>query len=127
MFQEHSYRGFTKDPVTGNLFMTNIEYSIEHDFLYALTDAHHRCLRSCKLDLPLRTCYHDMAMRNKELYIFGVRDIVELNPVWKESKYKLTGNKWDYDFRQICLNYCPDIETADFESLQAICDRDATC
>ena len=126
IFWEHSYRGFAYDKVRGNLFLNNIEYGDEQ-FCYTLLDCKLATIRSGKLRFPARSCYHNIAMKDGETYLFAVRDIKEPNAAWRDYKRAVTGRQWDYDFRQIFLNYCADIETGDFEPSLLFCDRDATC
>jgi len=127
VFWEHSYRGLAFDSVRGNLFLNNIEYSGDCRFCYTVLNRQLECIKTGKLRFPARCCYHTIAMKDGETYLFGVRDIKEPNAEWRDYKRAMTGRQWDYDFRQIYLNYCADIKTGDFEPSVLICDRDATC
>ena len=126
-FWEHSYRGFAYDSVRGNLFLNNIEYSGDDQFCFTLLNSEMQCIKTGKLHFPERCCYHAIAMKDGETYLFGVRDIKEPNAEWRDYKRSVTGREWDYDFRQLYLNYCPDIEAGDFEPSLLICDMDSTC
>ena len=125
-FWEHSYRSFAVDPVRQLLFLDNIEYGDER-FCYTLLDSDLQCIKNGLLHFPARCCYHAIAMQNGETYLFAIQDIKEPNAEWRDYKRQMTGRQWDYDFRKIYLNYCPDIEKTDFEPSALICSRDDTC
>lgn len=125
-FWEHSYRGFAYDQKRRNLFLDNIEYDDDR-FCYTLLDRDLNCIRCGKLNFPARCCYHTIAIQDGETYLFAIQDIKEPVAQWRDYKRQMTGRQWDYDFRKIYLNYCADIEHADFEPSVLICDRDATC
>jgi len=126
-FWEHSYRGFAVDRERGLLFLDNIEYSEEARFCYTLLDRQLRCIKNGKLHFPKRCCYHTIAAKDGEIYLFGIQDIKEPNSVWRDYKRQMTGREWDYDFRILYMNYCSDIEKGEFEPSVRICDRDDTC
>jgi len=56
----------------------------------------------------------------------AVSDIAEPNPEWREYKRKVTGQDWDFDFRQIYYSYTPDITEEDFSPILTIASRDET-
>jgi len=126
-FLDHSYRSMAADPQTGDLFLTNIDYNGEEEHLFTLLDKDMHCRKTGRLRFPQRSCYHNIAMKDGEVYLFAVQDIVEPNEEWKAYKRKMTGNEWDFDFRTIYLNYCPDIREGDFEPSQVVCHRENTC
>lgn len=126
-FLDHSYRSMALDLANGDLFLTNIDSYKYEKHVFTLLDKEMRCLKTGTLHFPNRSCYHTIAMNDGEVYLFAVQDIIETNQEWKEYKRKITGNYWDYDFRTIYLNYCPDIRKGDFEPSQVVCDREATC
>lgn len=64
---------------------------------------------------PIRICYPAVQLKNRAVYFLGVSDIVEPNKVWKDYKYKLTGRKWDYDFRRLFYTWSTDITTGKFK------------
>ena len=126
-FHDHSYRGFTLDTANGNLFLVNQYIVSGGAHCYALCDHTFKTLQAGKLDFPVRSCYHNMAMRDGELYVFALRDIVEPNAAWKQYKFEKTGNEWDYDFRRVYLRYSPDITKEALGEAVSVCDRDDTC
>ncbi|MBR6748609.1 MAG: hypothetical protein IKM07_06680 [Clostridia bacterium] len=128
-FADHSYRSFAIDDINGNLFFTN-QYLLKDGggaHCWTLTDHEFKPLRAGKLKYPVRACYQNIAMRGGETYVFALRDIVEPVQEWKDYKYQVTQQHWDYDFRMVYLNYTPDIASQDFGESVVVCDRDATC
>ena len=126
-FWDHTYRGFAFDAARKQLFLDNIDYNGDTHFCWTLLDSRQNGIRNGCLAFPKRVCYHNSAINNGEIYLFGVQDIKEPNAEWHAFKQSVTGNAWDYDFRKIYLNYCPDIESCDFEPSQLVCERDSTC
>lgn len=128
-FLDHSYRGGALDAVTGDVFFDNLHYppESEGEHIYALLDKELAPVCMGDLVFPNRSCYHNIAMRGGEAYIFAVQDIVEPNKEWLDYKRQVTGQAWDYDFRIIHMNYSPDIRTQGFAPTVRVCDREATC
>lgn len=127
-FMDHSYRSFAVDSENGNLFFTNQYRAGEGgEHCYSLLDRNFKPLRSAPLRFPQRSCYHNIAMRDGECYVFAIQDIEEPNEEWRRYKYETTGVYWDYDFRKLYLNYSPNLETDGFAPSVLVCDRDATC
>jgi hypothetical protein len=128
-FLDHSYRGGAVDALTGDLFFDNLHYppGSEGEHLYALLDQALNPVRTEDLSFPERSCYHNIALRGGEAYVFAVQDIVEPNSEWLAYKRQVTGQEWDFDFRTVWLNYTPDIGTQPFAPSVHVCDREATC
>lgn len=128
-FLDHSYRGGAVDAITGDLFFDNLHYppNSEGEHVYGLLDGNLKTIKTAPLNFPDRSCYHNIAIRGGEAYVFAVRDIVEPNETWREYKRQVTGQAWDYDFRIIRMNYTPDIRRRDFLPTVQVCDRDQTC
>lgn len=127
-FMDHSYRSFAVDSVNGSIFFTN-QYLVGEggEHCYSLLDKDFRPKRCAPLRFPHRSCYHNVAMRDGEAYVFAIQDIEEPNEEWRRYKYEKTGRHWDYDFRKLYLNYSPNLEKEDFGDSILICDRDGTC
>ena len=128
-FLDHSYRGGAVDAVTGDIFFDNLHYppDSEGEHIYALLDKELNPVCTRDLVFPERSCYHNIAMRGGEAYVFAVQDIVEPNTEWLAYKRQVTGEMWDFDFRSIWMNYTPDIRTQGFAPAVRVCDREATC
>lgn len=126
-FMDHSYRSFAVDGANGNIFFTNQYVNTGGAHCYALTDPAFRTIRADKLEYPVRSCYHNIAVKDGETYVFAIRDIVEPVDEWREYKFQKTGRQWDYDFRVVYLNYSPDLCREGFGATQVVSERDATC
>ncbi len=128
-FLDHSYRGGAVDNITGDLFFDNLHYppDSEGEHISALLDRELNPVRLEDLIFPARSCYHNIALRGGEAYVFAVQDIVEPNAEWLAYKRQVTGQAWDYDFRIIYMNYASDLRSGDFAPSVRVCDREATC
>jgi len=134
-FTEHSYRSFAADgPSRELILLQNIGYThAEWSFL----DRDGRWSAQGQLKWPwgadyvkpepIRTCYPNVALKNREVHFCGVSDIVEPNPEWRAFKKQLTGREWDYDFRRLFYTWSPDITTGKFEPWVEIASREKTC
>lgn len=76
---------------------------------------------------PIRICYPSVTLVSRAVHIFGVSDIDEPNPAFREFKFQLTGKKWDYDFRRVFYAWTPDITRQPFGEWTEIAGREATC
>jgi len=134
-FTEHSYRSFAADGPNRELILfQNIGYAHAE---WAFLD--HRGKWSAQGQLkwpwgadyakpgPIRVCYPNVALRDREVHFCGVSDITEPNPEWRAFKKELTGRKWDYDFRRLFYTWCPDITKGEFQPWVEIASREKTC
>ena len=76
---------------------------------------------------PIRVCYPNVAIRGRAVHFCGVSDIEEPYQKWRDYKLKLTGQKWDYDFRRLFYTWTDDITTGKFQPWVEIASRDKTC
>ncbi|MGQ9904728.1 MAG: hypothetical protein ACUVRU_10510, partial [Anaerolineae bacterium] len=83
--------------------------------------------RSGMIRFPLRACYPQVALVNRAAYVMAVSDIVEPNVEWRAHKKRITGNDWDYDFRQLYFTWSPDIVTTPFSPILTVASVDETC
>ena len=134
-FTEHSYRSFAADgPSREMILLQNIGYTHAE---WSFCDRDGRWSAQGRLPWPwgaeyarpepIRTCYPNVALRNREVHFCGVSDIVEPNPAWRAFKKQLTGRDWDYDFRRLFYTWSPDITTGKFEPWVEIASREKTC
>lgn len=134
-FTEHSYRSFAADgPSREMILFQNIGYTHAE---WAFFDRDGRGSAQGQLKWPwgaeyakpepIRVCYPDVALRNREVHFCGVSDIIEPNPEWRAFKKQLTGRDWDYDFRRLFYAWSPDITTGKFEPWVEIASREKTC
>lgn len=123
-FSEHSYRSLAVDGETGGLLLLN---SIEYDGqAWAYRDPAGEWSHRGFVRFPLRGCYCQVALRGRAAYIFAVSDIVEPNHDWLERKREITGQQWDFEFRQLYYTYTPDIASEDFSPILTVAFRDET-
>jgi hypothetical protein len=134
-FTEHSYRSFAADGPNRELILfQNVGYThAEWTFL----DRNGQWSAQGQLKWPwgaeyakpepIRVCYPNVALRNREVYFCGVSDIVEPNEAWRAFKKQLTGREWDYDFRRLFYTWSRDITTGKFEPWVEIASREKTC
>jgi hypothetical protein len=76
---------------------------------------------------PIRVCYPDVAIRGRQVHFCGVSDINEPYAKWRDYKLKLTGRKWDYDFRRLFYTWTDNIASGTFQPWVEIASRDKTC
>jgi len=134
-FSEHSYRSFAADgPNREMILLQNIGYTHAE---WSFFDREGRWSAQSQLKWPwgadyvkpepIRTCYPNVALKNREVHFCGVSDIIEPNPEWRAFKKQLTGRDWDYDFRRLFYTWSPDITTGKFEPWVEIASREKTC
>ncbi len=134
-FTEHSYRSFAADAAHGELILLqNIGYTHAE---WAFLDRNGRWSAQGKLiwpwgaeydkPQPIRVCYPNVALVDRAVYVCGVSDVVEPYEKWRAYKEKLTGRKWDYDFRRLFFTWSDDVTTGEFHEWIEIASRDKTC
>jgi hypothetical protein len=134
-FSEHSYRSFAADgPGQELILFQNVGYTHAE---WAFLDRTGRGSAQGQLawpwgaeyakPQPIRVCYPNVVLKNREVHFCGVSDIVEPNPEWRAFKKQLTGREWDYDFRRLFYTWSPDITTGKFEPWVEVASREKTC
>ena len=134
-FSEHSYRSFAADGPGGELILfQNIGYTHAE---WAFRDAKGNWPAQGKLawprgdeydkPQPIRVCYPNVALKDRAVHFCGVSDIVEPYGKWRKAKEKITGRKWDYDFRRLFYTWCDDVTKGTFAPWVEIASRDKTC
>ncbi len=134
-FTEHSYRSFAVDGPRGELILfQNIGYTHAE---WAFMDAGGNWPAQGRLVWPkdadyqehdgaIRVCYPAVQLKDRQVHFLGVSDIMEPNPEWRAYKYKITGRKWDYDFRRLFYTWTPDITKGQFNQWIEIASREET-
>jgi len=134
-FSEHSYRSFAADGPNRELILfQNVGYThAEWTFL----DRTGRWSAQGQLKWPwgaeyakpqpIRVCYPNVALKDRQVHFCGVSDIIEPNPQWRAFKRQITGRQWDYDFRRLFYTWTPDITTEKFRPWVEITSREDTC
>lgn len=134
-FTEHSYRSLAADGQTGAFILfQNVGYT---HAAWTFRDgagrwsAHGKLVWPWGADYetpePIRVCYPNVAVKGRAVHFCGVSDIVEPNRTWREYKQKLTGQKWDYDFRRLFYTWTDDITSGKFAPWVEIASREKTC
>lgn len=133
-FTEHTYRSLAADSARRELILfQNIDYTHAE---WTFMDRRGRWTSHGQLKWPwgadyskpqpVRTCYPNVALRDRAVHFFGVSDIQEPNPEWRTFKKKLSGKDWDYDFRRLFYTWTPDITRKPFQEWIEIASRDKT-
>ena len=134
-FTEHSYRSFAADGERSEMILfQNVGYTHAE---WAFRDGKGRWSARGRLvwpwgakydkPQPIRICYPNVALRAGGVYFCGVSDIIEPYAKWRDYKRKLTGRKWDYDFRRLFFTSCDDVSKGTFGKWVEVASRDKTC
>lgn len=134
-FTEHSYRTFAADgPGCTAILFQNIGHTHAQ---WSLLSRDGRFVSRGRLTWPwgaeydkpepIRVCYPTAMLRGEAVHFCGVSDIVEPNSKWRDYKFKLTGQKWDYDFRRLFYTWSDDITAGKFHDWVEIASREKTC
>lgn len=134
-FCEHSYRTFVADGRHGELLLMQ-QFAYDRSY-WSFRDRTGEWSACGQLFFPwgadyvepcaIRLCYPNVAMINRAVHFFGMSDIVEPNPAFRDYKFHLTGKKWDYDMRRLFYSWTPDIVHKPFGDWIEIASRDKTC
>lgn len=136
VFTEHSYRGFAGDGPRRELVLFNIwMYDL---YYWTFRDRDGNWSKQGKLIFPpgteyeephpVRLCYPEIYLRNRECHFLGISDIVEPVKAWREFKLEMNqGRTWDYDFRRLFYTWTPDITTTEFQPWIEVASREKTC
>ncbi len=134
-FGEHSYRSFAADARSGEVI--ELHQVDQGDQVWSLRDANGQWGYPGKLEWPwgadyaepqaIRICYPSVLLDQRSFYFCGVSDIVEPNAAWREAKFKVSGQKWDYDFRRLFFTWTKDITSSGFAPWVEVASREATC
>jgi hypothetical protein len=112
-FTDHSYRGFAADGAKGELLLLNINAKTSEQFV-CYYDSKSRWHQKGKIKFPIRSCYPQVALRNRAAAVMAIGDIVEPVEEWQKLKFEKLKRKWDYVFRRLFYTFTPDIKTTDF-------------
>ena len=127
-FSEHSYRAIGADGLAGTLFLTQqVPGDGIYDQAWCFLNAEGEWTANGVLRFPMRGCYLTTVVKGRAVYIVAVSDETEPNEAWRDYKREVTGQVWDYDFRQLFYVYTPDIEEKPFSPVLTITSADETC
>ena len=128
-FTEHSYRGVAADADTGALLVMQlvpVGEGQEYGQAWSYLNAEGVWARNGLLRFPMRGCYPQIAVHGRAVYVMAISDEVEPVPEWRAHKEAVTGQRWDFDFRQLFFTWTPDIMTHDFSPPLTVATRDET-
>lgn len=126
LFSEHSYRAFAADAQSGHVFLAHQIETAPHDIAWMLLDKDGNLLCQEELRFPMRGCYLQVAISGTAVSIMALSDEIEPNPEWRGFKQELTGQGWDFDFRQIYFISTPDVLTEKFSNVSTVANCDST-
>ncbi|NUQ02173.1 MAG: hypothetical protein HUU35_20180, partial [Armatimonadetes bacterium] len=132
-FGEHSYRGFAGDGQSGEIVLFNI---LGYDRYYWSFRDRQGAWHAGRLDfpigtdyeqpVPIRSCYPEIVVKGRAVYLLAISDIIEPVKAWREYKQEITGQKWDYDFRRMFYTWTPDITSQPFRPWLEVASREQT-
>jgi hypothetical protein len=112
-FTDHSYRGIAVDGEKGEILSLNI-HARSSDQFWSFRDASGEWTHHGRITFPIRSCYPQVALKNKAGHILAIGDIVEPNEEWQKYKFEKTGASWDYVFRRLFYSWTPDVTKKGF-------------
>lgn len=112
-FTDHSYRGFAADGVTRELLLLNINAQTGDQFV-SFADHEGKWHAYGKIHFPIRSCYPQVALRNRTAHVMAIGDIVEPNEEWRKLKFEKLKSNWDYVFRRLFYTCSPDVANKPF-------------
>ena len=134
-FSEHSYRSFAADGPNHELILfQNVGYT-HAEWAFLNRNGQWNAQGQLKWPWgaqyekpqPIRVCYPNVAIKDREVHFCGVSDIIEPNQQWRAFKKEITGRQWDYDFRRLFYTWSADITTEKFQPWVEIASREKTC
>jgi len=131
-FMDHSYRSFSSDPISKEVIIfqndgyEEAKWSCVGEKGKMISDGIIKWPSEVYegKDTPLRLCYHNVALKDRKVFIFTNADIVEPVENWRNHKKELTGREWDYVFRRLFFTWCDDITTGVFHPWRELGNRD---
>ncbi|MDP2898414.1 MAG: hypothetical protein Q8Q12_17890 [bacterium] len=124
-FTDHSYRGIAADGARGEILLLNIHAETGEQF-WSFLDTDGKWSRQGKIRFPIRSCYPQVALKDRAAHVLAIGDIVEPNEEWRAYKKEKTGREWDYVFRRLFYAWTRDITTTDFAEPLELENLDAT-
>ena len=71
-------------------------------------------LSSGRITFNLFAAYPQVALENRAAHMMAISDIPEPNKQWRDYKLKVTGQKFDYAFRELYYSWTPDVASQPF-------------
>lgn len=123
VFTDHSYRGISADE--REILLLNIHAQTGEQF-WSFSDTGGKWIRHSHIRFPIRSCYPEVALKNRSAHVLAIGDIVEPNEEWRRYKFEKTASGWDYVFRRLFYTWTPDITKHDFAEPIEVDNVDAT-
>ncbi len=113
-FTDHSYRGVAADHACEHLLVLNVEgYQWREPyagrFHWCTIDPDGRTATHGTLAFPVRCCYPAVTYRDGAASVVAISDIDEPNEEWMAYKREATGQRWDFDFRNLYLAWADNL------------------
>ena len=124
-FTDHSYRGIATDGVNGEILLLNI-HAQNGDQYWSYRNSSGNWENHGKIRFPIRSCYPQVALKNRSGHVLAIGDIVEPVEEWRKYKFEKTGASWDYVFRRLFYTWTPDIAKTDFSEPIEVDSLEAT-
>lgn len=131
-FTDHSYRGFAADGVRRELLLLDINAQTGDQFV-SFRDSRGGWRERGTIHFPIRSCYPQVALRDRAAHVMAIGDIVEPNPEWRKLKKEVTKQDWDYVFRRLFYASVADVtqkpfsEPIEVESVEATGGHISNC
>ncbi|HGJ67145.1 TPA: hypothetical protein ENS27_17430 [bacterium] len=125
LFTDHSYRGIAVDGDRGEILLLNI-HARSGEQLYSYCNSDGKWIKSGRIEFPIRSCYPQVALKNKSAHVLAIGDIVEPVEEWRQYKFEKTKSGWDYVFRRLFYTWTPDITKKDFSKTIEVDNLEAT-
>ena len=124
-FTDHSYRGVAADGKNGEILLLNI-HARSGDQYWSFRSSDGDWVNNGIIHFPIRSCYPQVALRDRRAGVLAIGDIVEPIDEWRQYKFDKTGSGWDYVFRRLFYAYTPDVSKSSFAEPVEIDDLEAT-
>lgn len=112
-FTDHSYRAIAADGPAGEALPMNIDAKTSA-LHWSFRDKEGKFVRQGAAEFPIRSCYAQVALKDRVAHMLAIGDIVEPIQEWREYKHEKTGRAWDYVFRRLFYTRNPDVAGDEF-------------
>lgn len=125
-FTDHSYRGIAADADRHEALLLNIDARTSEQYVSFRTGSG-QWFAIGKIRFPIRSCYPQVALRNRQAAVLAIGDIVEPVPEWRALKRSVLKRHWDYVFRRLFYTWTPDVREHPFAAPVEIDSAEETC
>ena len=107
-FTDTSYRGIAVDPKSREILLMIIDQR-DDNYVPAWFKQDGSWESLPDLEFPIRACYPQIVIRDREAHVLAIGDIYEPIEEWREYKYEKLQRRWDYAFRRLFYSWSPDL------------------